>query len=256
MSIRKLLLTIYFWLIASIATLAALLFTIINFILRQDYSHDTITYAIEKIMAPMIYYSMVYPGFWKVHFVNLYVNKQNKPQIIASNHNSMVDTLFIALLNCQKTYSYNYKYRFVPIFGQLCMLAGYIGIQTSNPEQKSKVVDQISKKMKEGYSMMIYPEGSRNKNPGSLLSRENVKTGAFRVALETNYPITPVYIDKSHVIMNRHGIIDVGTVIIYILESYHVENVRHGQEKFVEQMNLMIRKSNDFDENIEKYMKI
>lgn len=242
MSIRKILLTIYFWLWATVGAVAALLYVVYKALLFNDIDHDIVTFGIEQFMAPIIFYAMTIPKFWTVDFfyAKSTMEDEEYPQILASNHNSMVDTLFIALLYYRKTYSYNYKYRFVPIFGQLCMLAGYVGIQTNNAEQKSKVVDRIIEKMKEDYSIMIYPEGSRNKNPGSLLSRENIKTGAFRIALAGKYPIRPIYIHNSHKIMGKWGIIDVGNVVVNVLPTFKVEDVRSGVEKFVEVINAEI----------------
>jgi 1-acyl-sn-glycerol-3-phosphate acyltransferase len=75
---------------------------------------------------------MSWPGFWTL---NIYKDKNipntdlsKGPFILAPNHTSIIDTLYIAILNYKKTYSYNLKWSWVPLFGQLCLLADYIGI--------------------------------------------------------------------------------------------------------------------------------
>jgi 1-acyl-sn-glycerol-3-phosphate acyltransferase len=54
--------------------------------------------------------------------------------------------------------------------------------------------------LKEGSTLMIFPEGSREHEDGNLLE---FKTGAVRIALETNVPILPVTIRGANKIWSQ-----------------------------------------------------
>src|SRR5699024_6688058 len=54
-----------------------------------------------------------------------------------------------------------------------------------------------------GYSVIIFPEGTRNKGQeGSLLE---FKGGAFRIATKTGAPLVPLAIHNSRDIMENNG---------------------------------------------------
>ncbi len=224
---RKLFVTIWFWLGISFATLTTSAFCLVWGLL-VGLDHDNITFFIEHIMAEFTLHWMKIPGFWKLnHYLaegveDDMVKPSNGPYILAANHNSIIDTLFMALLVYKKTYTYNRKYRYVPFFGQLCMLAGYLGINTKDNKQKAQIVPQICTAVRNGYSVLIYPEGTRNKNPEINEISETIKTGMFRVASQTGCSILPISIKGSDAIVGRYGICDVGAITIIFGEPIKV----------------------------------
>lgn len=106
--------------------------------------------------------------------------------IIVSNHRSSVDFMVNA-------YAYPGVYKFlakkelvkVPLFGfivkKLCVL-----VDRTDPSSRSKSLQYLKKTMDEGFSIFLYPEGTRNRT-GKLLG--NFHKGAFRIAIETQRPI-------------------------------------------------------------------
>lgn len=222
--LRRLLVTLWFWLGISIGTLLTSILILLTFIVRRSMvDHDFITLMIEDVMANIIYMWMTIPGIWKFNTYHISGMKDEDtdvskgPYILASNHNSFVDTLFISLINYRKTYTYNYKYRWAPLFGQLCWLAGYIGIRSgvaSTPE--------IVKRVQAGYSIMIYPEGTRNKNPQEGMVAATLRTGAFHVAAQTGCSILPIKMMGTNNIVMPYWIADVGEVKLVICRPYKV----------------------------------
>ena len=78
--------------------------------------------------------------------------------------------------------------------------------------------------VKKGYSLTIFPEGTRNKGAeGSLLE---FKSGAFRVATKAKAPIVPLAITGSRDIMeNHHMFMHPAHVTIRVLEPIETEGL-------------------------------
>lgn len=226
---RRLLLTIWFWTGAAIGTLLTTAFVgLVCMAFPRMLTHDFITFSIENLMAGFIELWMTVPGFWKIDLyypsdLDVSLIASNKgPFILAANHNSIVDTLFIALLEYKKSYTYNRKYRYVPLFGQLCILAGYVDIDMSNPESKAKCTQRIGDMIDHGYSIMLYPEGTRNKTPCCGIDPTKLKSGAFRLSSTYGAKILPIKIVGSDQILRPYGIVDSGIVKIIISTPYVV----------------------------------
>ena len=237
--LRRLFVTIWFWSGAIIATVALG----ICMVLSGTFTHDNITANIETIMADIIFLWMTVPGFWKLEVSKMSsvkdedVKQSKGPFLLAANHNSIIDTLFMAKLPYRKTYTFNLKWSWVPIFGQLCVYAGYIGIDTSSSEQKAKVVPKIIDKMKEGYSIMIYPQGTRSLTPEDNLYPSHLKHGTFSIAKEGKFKIMPFAIKGSNKALMRGGWADIATIELIQCAPFEVEEVEQGKIDFCRAIN-------------------
>lgn len=60
-------------------------------------------------------------------------------------------------------------------------------------------MDEAKAKLKDGMSLVVFPEGSRSCN-GQMSS---FKRGAFKLALDFNLPVVPITIDGSFKVMPR-----------------------------------------------------
>lgn len=247
--LRKILITIWFWLGVCLGAILAgafsILFQIVNIFTKQQgwgeimSSHDFITLCIEFFMADLIYYWMTVPRIWKVtEYSSTKIDNINKllrkNYVLASNHTSIIDTMFMATFPFKKTYTYNKKWSKIPVFGWLCLWADYVGI---TPENKSRIVEMTVDKVKQGYSVMIYPEGTRSKTPWIL---QELKTGAFRVAKDADVKVMPIVFHGCSDAVNRYGIADIAHVKIAFLMPFEVEDVKEGVEKFRRTVNSFI----------------
>ncbi len=73
----------------------------------------------------------------------------------------------------------------IPIFGSV-MKAVCISVDRKDDESKKRSLKELRKKLDKGYSVFIYPEGTRNRTDEPL---QPFKSGAFRLAIETGLPI-------------------------------------------------------------------
>ena len=124
--------------------------------------------------------------FAKKKIVNNYKEDFSKPAVIISNHTSFLDILAVGMITPKMIYLVNDWVYNSPIFGRVVKLAGYYpasqGIEGS--------VEHLRDKIEKGYSLMIFPEGTRsNTNEMGRFYK-----GAFYLAEHFNIDVLPVYI--------------------------------------------------------------
>lgn len=125
-------------------------------------------------------------------------NKQNldlsKPSILIANHSSVLD-IIITLTISNKVVLVTNKWVYnSPFFGYLVRTAGFV-LNTDIEEN----IDSIKEKMSDGYSIMIFPEGTRS----YFGEMGRFKKGAFYLAELLEADITPVLIHGAHYTMAK-----------------------------------------------------
>lgn len=117
--------------------------------------------------------------------------------LIISNHRSIIDPLVIELALKNKSINslwiakkelYNSFF-----FGTFTRNAGTILLDRSS-KKMSSFFKEIKKNIEKGYSISIFPEGTRNKN-GALLSE--FKEGSQIIAIKNRLKILPVFIKTN-----------------------------------------------------------
>lgn len=122
----------------------------------------------------------------------------NRSYIFAANHQSIFDIFLIyGRLNSKFRWVMKKELREVPFIGKTCDLMGHIFIDRSSPMKARKSLDLAEKRLKNGLSIVIFPEGTRTKD--GRLGR--LKRGAFKMAEELKLPIVPVTIVGAYDVM-------------------------------------------------------
>lgn len=150
-----------------------------------------------------------YPAFWKL--VRIWAKiliygmgfrlkvqidqklERDKSYMFCPNHASMMDPfVLIALSKNPIVFVGKQEFVKIPIFGFFYKRV-VIMVDRSSPKSRKRVYEMAKKKLQNGTSMAIFPEG--------LVPTENVilapfKNGAFSLAIEFDIPIVPqVYYD-------------------------------------------------------------
>lgn len=87
-------------------------------------------------------------------------------------------------------------------------------IDRDNPRASMQALNEAIGWVKNGYSMVIFPEGTRSKT-GEMAE---FKAGAFRIAQKNNVPVVPLCIKGTDYLMERNGYwIHPGKVTLKIL---------------------------------------
>ena len=127
----------------------------------------------------------------------------SKSFIYMSNHQSNFDIpVLLAYIPGQFRWLAKAELFKIPIFGHGMRGAGYISIDRFNRDSAFQSIDQAAKKIKDGVSVMIFPEGTRSKD-GRIRS---FKKGGFIMALNSGVPIVPVVVRGTWPIMSKDSL--------------------------------------------------
>ena len=120
--------------------------------------------------------------------------------IYMSNHRSNFDIpVLLGCLPVQFRWLAKAELFKIPIFGRAMTGAGYVKIDRSNRESAFKSIDRVAAKMKDGVSVMIFPEGTRSED-GNV---KPFKKGGFVMAVDSGVPIVPVVMRGTRSIMAK-----------------------------------------------------
>ena len=135
--------------------------------------------------------------------------------VYMSNHQSNFDIpVLLAYLPVQFRWLAKAELFKIPIFGRAMRGAGYIKIDRYNQESAFESINEAARKMKNGVSAMIFPEGTRSRD-GNIRS---FKKGGFVMALNAGVPIVPIVLKGTWTIMDKSSLrINTGEVSLNIL---------------------------------------
>lgn len=114
--------------------------------------------------------------------------KTDKSYIFMANHQSAFDIfVLLAYLPVQFRWVAKEELFKIPIFGPSMRRAGYIPINRANPRDAIKSINEAARKIHEGVSVVVFPEGTRSED-GKLLP---FKSGGFVLSIKSRAPIVP-----------------------------------------------------------------
>jgi 1-acyl-sn-glycerol-3-phosphate acyltransferase len=126
--------------------------------------------------------------------------KLNRKQsyIFVSNHQGSYDIFLIyGYIGQPIKWVMKQSLRKIPFVGIACEAAGFIFVDNSSPQAAAKTVRIAEDKLKDGASIVIFPEGSRTLT-GKM---GKFKKGAYQMALDLKLPIVPITINGSYEVM-------------------------------------------------------
>ncbi|PBQ31199.1 glycerol acyltransferase [Sphingobacteriaceae bacterium] len=152
----------------------------------------TITPAPRKKKKLIFHYLIMYACRIMVYLVanvkkNI-INPQNeifeKPAVIISNHQSFIDLALLLMLNPKIVVFTNDTVWNSPLYGLIARMADYYPASRGY----ESAIDQMKKLTNDGYSVLIFPEGTRSET-GEIL---RFHKGAFYLAEQLNLEILPI----------------------------------------------------------------
>lgn len=132
--------------------------------------------------------------FWRIRFKGLENIPQTGGVIIASNHQTYLDPMWMALPISRRIRYLAMSESFGwPIIGKVIVMLGAWPIQLEKSDPTA--IRRSLQWLRNGGAVVIFPEGGRCLPDGKLL---RFKPGAVRMALEANIPILPITIRGGH----------------------------------------------------------
>lgn len=134
------------------------------------------------------YIRIMFPGK-RLKFENPYNEDFSKPAVIISNHQSLIDTPLIVGLHPQLILLTKNWVRNNPVFGLGARLADFYSVEGDIDE----LMQNLKVKVAEGYSIAVFPEGTREQN--KKLTR--FYRGGFQMAYDLKMDVVPFHINGT-----------------------------------------------------------
>jgi 1-acyl-sn-glycerol-3-phosphate acyltransferase len=120
--------------------------------------------------------------------------KKGKSYIYVSNHTSFLDLPGLSLLIPGEFRPIAKKELLkIPIFG-LIVRSATVVVDRANAQSRKKSIEKIREILSVGIPALIFAEGTQNRSKEIL---QPFKDGAFRLAIETQIPIVPMFIQDA-----------------------------------------------------------
>ena len=148
--------------------------------------------------------------------------KKLKSVVFVSNHCSMLDILAISSVFKGKLgFVAKKELRFVPFINLMCRLSHCVFLDRRNNKAAVKSMEKGIENVKNGFSMLIFPEGTRSKT-GVIGS---YKRGSFRLATESKAKIVPLAIKGDRELLeDRKKLFAKSTIRLHVFEPVETEN--------------------------------
>ena len=130
-------------------------------------------------------------------------NVPDEPVLYIGNHRSFFDIL-LTYSRCPRLTGYVAKKEMekIPLLSTWMKYLYCLFLDRENIKEGLKTILQAIEYVKQGISICIFPEGTRNK--GEELSMLPFKDGAFKIATKTNCAIVPVSMNNTAEMLENH----------------------------------------------------
>ena len=130
-----------------------------------------------------------------------HLNK-DKSYVFVANHQGAFDIFLIyGYLHCNFRWMMKKSLRNLPLIGKACVNAGHIFVDRSGPTKVKQTITQAKDSLREGVSVVVFPEGARTFT-GHM---GYFKRGAFQLAANLELDVVPLTINGSFAILPRTG---------------------------------------------------
>jgi 1-acyl-sn-glycerol-3-phosphate acyltransferase len=189
-------------------------------------------YPFKKEQGKLIYHAILSKFAWSLMYImgnltkriiNPYNEDFSVPSVIVSNHQSFLDILMLILLHPKLILLTNNWVWRSPVFGAVVRMADYYPVA----EGAENSLDLMADRVKHGYSIVVFPEGTRSVD-GAI---KRFHKGAFFIAEKLNLDILPIVIHGSGYTMTKNDfLLKDGTITLTFLNRIKNEHGDFGKD--------------------------
>lgn len=174
---------IWFYVLVLVLILALFPFILVTILSEKTYP---LFFKIARLWAKIILIGM---GFnYKISGDTFF--EEGKSYMLVANHTSMTDIMLMLVLVKNHPFVFVGKKELaqIPIFGFIYKRVSIL-VDRSNSKSRYQVFERAQKRIQQGLSICIFPEGGV---PEEHIVLDEFKDGAFRIAIEHQLPIIPM----------------------------------------------------------------
>lgn len=179
--------------------------------------------------APFLAKVLIFLLNYRVHITGIEnLPKDNTNVCYISNHQSLLDICaYVGILKLKASPIAKIEVLKAPFVGSFAKGVGAILLDRKSPKSSIKAILDGTKELKEGKSVIIFPEGTRSKD----LKMNEMKAGSYKMALRAESTIVPLTIQGT-----RNGFEDKKgfrkyDVNITILPAVSAKNLSKEEQK-------------------------
>lgn len=126
--------------------------------------------------------------------------QEDQSYVFVANHQGPYDIFLVyGFLGRHFKWMMKKQLRNLPLVGKACESSGQIFVDKSGPKSIQRTYDNARRVLKNGTSLMVFPEGARTFTGHMGIFRR----GAFQLADELQLPVVPVTIDGTFDVLPR-----------------------------------------------------
>lgn len=177
-------------------------------------------YIYHLLVSKACWFLMYVMGNVKKKIINPQQEDLKKPAIIICNHQSSLDIVPLIMLHPKILMLTNNKKWNAPFFGPVIRMADYFP-----SEDVEQHIDKIADRMRHGYSLIIFPEGTRSAD-GTI---GRFHKGAFYLAEKLGADILPIIIHgTNYTLTKKDALLKNGQVTLKFLPRIKPEDISFG----------------------------
>ena len=131
--------------------------------------------------------------YWEVKVCGLENIDHKKIYVIAANHQSLADIVLMYKTKMQFKWVAKDSLFKIPVLGWNMRLAKHIRLRRGDFSSIKKVYRQAGDWLRQGVSVVFFPEGTRSDDQGP----GEFQNGAFKLAIKEKAPILPIMIEGT-----------------------------------------------------------
>jgi 1-acyl-sn-glycerol-3-phosphate acyltransferase len=145
---------------------------------------------------------------------------EGSPHIFLANHVSWYDIPALGSFLPRAKFVAKAELFKIPVLGGAMRAVGMVPIERQNRKAAFGAYNEASKRIREGNSVIVFPEGSR----GYDYPLRAFKKGPFVLAIDAGAPIVPVLVHGTREVIRKGSILlHPGRVDVHLLEPVSVE---------------------------------
>lgn len=149
----------------------------------------------HRILSAYTHSVLYIMGNVKKRIINPGNEQLQQPAVIISNHQSFLDILVSTMLHPKVILLTNQWVWRSPVFGSVVRLADYYPVA----DGAEGAIEKLRERVAEGYSIVVYPEGTRSPDP----TIKRFHKGAFYIAEQLGLDVLPMVIHGTAYTMSK-----------------------------------------------------